>query len=59
VKSGNFGWARTEPTDAAIIEHDHSNPADLVTAVATELNAGRRVALGFECPLFVPVPPSR
>lgn len=56
VKSGNFGWARTEPTDAAVVEHDHSSPADLAKAVAAELNARRPVALGFECPLFVPVP---
>ena len=39
-----------------MIEHDSSKPADLAGAVVSELNAGRPVALGFECPLFVPVP---
>jgi uracil-DNA glycosylase len=29
---------------------------DLVEAVAADLLAGRAVAIGFECPLFVPVP---
>src|SRR5437870_5067947 len=28
----------------------------LVTAVTSSFASGRRVALGFECPLFIPVP---
>ena len=58
VKSGNFGWARTKVLSGVPVEHDHSNPRDLAGAVATELGNGHPVALGFECPLFVPVPDS-
>jgi hypothetical protein len=56
VKSGNFGRARTEPDPPSVIEYDSSSPADLASAVAHELLSDRPVALGFECPLFVPVP---
>jgi hypothetical protein len=56
VKAGNFAWARTEPPAPPIADHDSSSPADLASAVAKELGDGRPVALGFECPLFVPVP---
>lgn len=56
VKSGNFGWARTETGSPSVAEYDSSSPRDLADAVAQELLSGRPVALGFECPLFVPVP---
>ena len=56
VKSGNFGWARSEAEAAPVPEHDTSRPADLAEAVVRELRHGHPVALGFECPLFVPVP---
>jgi len=56
VKAGNFAWARTELQAASIADHDSSSPTDLASAVAEELGDGRPVALGFECPLFVPVP---
>ena len=56
VKSGNFGWARSEAEAASVADHDTSRPADLAEAVIHELHDGRPVALGFECPLFVPVP---
>lgn len=52
VAKGNFGWARLQ--DGAISRG--SDIAAFADAVAEDLNAGRRVALGFECPLFVPVP---
>jgi len=56
VKAGNFGWARTEPAAPLVAEYDSSRPTDLADAVAGELLNDRPVALGFECPLFVPVP---
>ncbi len=56
VTAGNFGWARTETESSAVTERDTSRPADLACAVAEELLAANPVALGFECPLFVPVP---
>jgi len=56
VKAGNFAWARTELQATSIADHDSSSPTDLASAVAEELGDGRPVSLGFECPLFVPVP---
>jgi hypothetical protein len=56
VSAGNFGWARTESESSRVAEFDASRPADLADAVASELLAANPVALGFECPLFVPVP---
>lgn len=57
VPSGRFGWARSDADDAAIERHrGGSEIVDLVEAVADDLVTGRGIALGFECPLFVPVP---
>jgi hypothetical protein len=56
VRSGNFGWARTEAGAPSLTEYDSSSPAELAGAVADELLSGYPVALGFDCPLFVPVP---
>lgn len=48
VARGNFGWwssdGRSDNTPASLAEH-----------VAAALNSGLPVALGFECPLFVPL----
>lgn len=49
VANGNFGWAESDGTGG-------SNPSELAAKVALALQAGRPVALGFECPLFVPLP---
>ena len=51
VPQGNFGWA-SSAGDAGRL------PSELAAYVAGVLNAGESVALGFECPLFVPVPDS-
>jgi len=58
VAAGNFGWARLDAEhDSVRVEHDRGTEiADLVEAVAHDLDSRRGVALGFECPLFVPVP---
>jgi hypothetical protein len=57
ISAGNFGWARANASDASVDEHrGGSEIAEVVDAVAGDLRAGRPVALGFECPLFVPVP---
>lgn len=56
VKGGHFAWARAEVASPAPAEHSNASPADLADAVADKLRDGRPVALGFECPLFVPVP---
>lgn len=57
VRSGNFGWACSLAA-GEVKDHDSSSPADLAEAVADQLHSGKPVALGFECPLFVPVPTS-
>jgi hypothetical protein len=52
-----FGWSRGTIDKATIESHRGGTEIlDLVDAVAEDLVAGRGVALGFECPLFVPVP---
>jgi alkylated DNA nucleotide flippase Atl1 len=59
IASGNFGWARIEPEhgSAHVERNDGTEIAELVDAVALDLDVELRgVALGFECPLFVPVP---
>jgi hypothetical protein len=56
VRRGNFGWARlvVDATDSACnTGFDIYSFAD---ALAADINAGHPVAVGFECPLFVPVP---
>lgn len=56
VMRGNFGWARLAcdvATEPCTTGQDIAEFADLIAA---DLNAGANVALGFECPLFVPVP---
>jgi alkylated DNA nucleotide flippase Atl1 len=59
IASGNFGWARLDPEQgtAQVDRNDGTEIADLVDAVAFDIDVEERgVALGFECPLFVPVP---
>lgn len=56
VKNGNFGWARLavgEANDQCTIGRDIE---DFARGVAVDINAGAQVALGFECPLFLPLP---
>jgi hypothetical protein len=48
VAKGNFGWWSSENQGGL-------KPSGLVEHVADLLNRGRTVALGFECPLFVPL----
>lgn len=57
IKQGNFGWAHAEVPAGDRKWHPHSTEIrELVDAIATDLAGGLPVALGFECPLFVPVP---
>jgi hypothetical protein len=56
VSRGNFGWARLmaeECRGACTTGRDIGEFAD---GIASDLNSGAHVAVGFECPLFVPVP---
>lgn len=57
IKQGNFGWAREAAPVGEIEQYRGGTEiAELVDALAEDLAAGVPVALGFECPLFVPVP---
>jgi hypothetical protein len=60
IPQGNFGWVRLDAEhDGTHVEHDGDGAEirGLVDAVQRDLVVdGRQVALGFECPLFVPVP---
>jgi hypothetical protein len=51
VKRGNFAWARIINKS----ERTSDNIRELVSVIARDLSAGLKVALGFECPLFVPI----
>jgi hypothetical protein len=54
---GRFGWARVELVDGAAASHHTGRQIDdLVGTLEADLRGGVKVALGFECPLFFPVP---
>jgi len=56
-QAGKLRWAREEVPSGEIERHRGGTEiAELVEAVAGDLGDGVPVALGFECPLFVPVP---
>jgi hypothetical protein len=52
ISQGNFGWAGLSGGRG----HEGTEIAELAEAVAICLTGGQRVALGFEAPLFVPLP---
>src|ERR1700733_7616065 len=56
VKKGNFGWARLCHEEMESECEARNSILDLVRAVVEDLKRGNPVALGFECPLFVPLP---
>lgn len=56
VKKGNFGWARLAADDPGAVCTTGRNIGQFTEIVANDLNAGHQVALGFECPLFLPIP---
>src|SRR5215218_1010569 len=52
-----FGWACTDAAGDRVERHRGSAEiGDLVEIVAADIADGRAVALGLECPLYVPVP---
>lgn len=54
VGKGNFGWARLDVVGGST--HVSRDIEELVAAAAGDLREERPVALGFECPLWVPLP---
>ena len=55
IPEGNFAWARGERRSAVKITHKGKNIAELAERILLDFGTGRPVALGFECPLFLPV----
>ncbi|MFH0821795.1 MAG: hypothetical protein V2B18_03525 [Pseudomonadota bacterium] len=55
VKNGRFGWARLGRPGGDLVVTGGDDIGALVTSTARDLNAGFSVALGFECPLYVPI----
>ena len=53
VKKDRFDWALLDLNSRAVTTG--SRIVEFADAVVESLNAGRPLALGFECPLFVPV----
>jgi hypothetical protein len=52
--AANFGWAKVDRAGAVI---DSGTGIDVLAArVAADLDGGESIALGFECPLWVPLP---
>src|SRR5215210_4351671 len=57
IPARRLGWPRADFPGGRVDPDAHETEIErLVTAVGEELAAGRPVALGFECPLYVPVP---
>ena len=58
TKKNNFAWTRVDPdADKPILEGNDSIES-LCRCLVSDLAASRSVALGFEAPLFIPVPES-
>jgi hypothetical protein len=57
IANNRFAWARGTPGHGVSEESGGGQEVnDLVEHVVADLDRGLLVALGFECPLFVPVP---
>lgn len=54
IKNKKFGWCRAELGIRETISLG-VNIEEFTTGIASDLSNGYKVALGFECPLFVPV----
>lgn len=52
VQAGRFGWFGADPDGKPV---PGSSIEDLASAVAEKITSGAKVALGFECPLYVPL----
>lgn len=52
IKNDRFGWAASFADGT---ENSGRSIEDFARAAASELSNGRKVAIGFECPLFVPM----
>lgn len=53
MKNGNFAWVGHLTNDEQVVG---SHPRELVESIVRVLRQNAPIALGFECPTFVPVP---
>jgi hypothetical protein len=56
VPKGRFAWARRLGAENSEVEHDPTSIETMAAAVIACLETGTPVAVGFEMPLFLPVP---
>lgn len=54
-RTPNFAWARVEPADPTFVVGS-SDIGKLADRIIRDLQNGQSIALGFEAPLFIPVP---
>lgn len=54
IRAGNFGWASCRSDGSQ--RSSGTSIQEFADAVSTDFKARCKVALGFECPLFVPLP---
>jgi len=54
VRKQNFGWCRHEGDSFALKKGEYIT--EFARGIAKDLSDNRKVAVGFECPLFVPIP---
>jgi len=52
VKAGRFGWFGAGPNGGSV---SGSSIEELANTVAKTVTSGAKIALGFECPLYVPL----
>ena len=56
VKRKHFAWCRVNQDERDLDIKDGDDISDLAQGLADDLSSGHKVAIGFECPLFIPVP---
>jgi hypothetical protein len=56
VKKGNFAWARLADDFSGTNEFSSSSIDELILSIKSDLELGKKVSLGFECPLTVNLP---
>lgn len=56
TRKGNFGWARAICEEGGIRIEKGSSVDECVAKLRADLSASQSIAIGMECPLFIPVP---
>ena len=56
VKQKHFAWCRIPQDGRDLNIKDGDHILDLAEGLADDLSSGYKVTIGFECPLFIPVP---